>query len=361
MHDSWQFNLLLWQQRANENARMRLAHILGLPWIQFLDDVSATCHEATHGRVPCTLMVACLWFYILSEVRVLAAKGVEYLKILYKPKKALIGEYWSLWGSRLGICLVTVLFSYFLTFNLPPLFELHWIEDDDGNARLSRSEQTGGERMLVSELMAKSILYQTESIIWIMGTLLNMPRKRFLPLYIASKVFAPVAGGTADRSGNFALWLAVGLAFSKLFRLNPVDEPRIGTVGTTLALLTSSMHGMKVGTVEIVLSIATVILSELAWRHFMKRLREKKEQLKQKMRLSSSKKDDDYEIKKPGSQISNTASGKKNAFQRLWSFIMSDVEKKGSFEAWPPLKYPTLPTWLGLALGWFFLGAVLTA
>lgn len=339
--------------------------IPGLPWMTFLDELTSKCHETTHGRFPCTIFVACIWFYILSEIRALAGQAVEYLKTLYKPKKAIIGEYWSQWDIRLYLCTASVALSYLLAFYVPSAFGLYWIEDNEGNARLSRNQQEG--QMLVSELMVKSIFYQTETIVWVLGTLLNMPRKRFYPLYVAAKLFAPIADNTADTSGNFALWLAIGLAFSKLFRLYPADKSKIGSMGTAMALIVTGIFGVKLGTGEVLLTVFTLAGTELAWFGFTYRLQQQKKMVKKLFFIAStkSKKDDDHDAKhkksssKADDQPSKHEEPEKNTniINRVWTYITTN-DKKGNFSSWPPLTHPTRPVWLALAVGWAACGLV---
>lgn len=334
-----------------------------------LDELRDSCNSTLPWIVPCTLIIAVVWFVVLGEIRVLAAQAALYIKeTIYKPHvQKPFRSFWKDWPNRLGLSAVFVILCYYYTV-------LVWTpsvsEDQDGE--VGEVGETGGVQkadFMISQRLIQAIAYKSEQIVWIMGTILHMPRQRFLPFYLASKCIKPLANGVAIHSGNFALWLALGWAFSKLFRLTPKKEPYIGTMSVFLTVLSSAMllttidrissaeatTKSKRTRVEVSVAITLFCLYECLFRYVMMQIRMKQKMIKKFLGIKSdkvdSKKDDGDGIRQSDNVSPPTWRTK------LWNRFASAEKRPSKVDL--EISRPTRLMWYCLFAFWMSTGVAI--
>jgi hypothetical protein len=128
----------------------------------------------------------------------------------------------------------------------------------------------------MAHVYVQRFLQQAEAIVWILGTLLRLKRKRFLTLMAMVWMLRPLGSLLLSWCGNYALWLWIGHVMLRFFDLAPDKRPRLGTVGCYSAMLVSTIYWRKYGTIEILLAMTAAIGGELTYLRLVKDIQEEK-------------------------------------------------------------------------------------
>lgn len=352
-----------------------------MPWIPLMDWITDACEAGADAYLgplsvvvrPCCKPVLALgWFYGLHEVRGLAADLVERAKaIYYDPYEDDVRAWLSRWENRLVAAAVSVALAYVSAFYVYPAavrdrVSMSWlIAAEDGGtgagghpsyvSTVTKVDRATGERRecaLVSKSIIKCVARQSEVAVWVLGTLLRIPKKRFLPLWVTSKFVAPLAEGVGERAGNFALWMGMGTAIGRTFGLCPSErERRLGDLGATAAVIATAVmlpSNEKVGRTEIALSTSAFVLTELAARYALFSLKARVDIFLARFRKKERDEDE-----------GGASEGKKpNILLRAWQYVTYD-EKTNLSKSWPEFTYPSYGAWVGLVVAWSSLGLAL--
>lgn len=355
---------------------------LRMPWIPLMDRITDACEAGADAylygplsavvRPCCKPILALGWFYGLHEVRGYAASLVERAKVTYyDPVEDDVRRYFARWEARAVAAAVSVAFAYVSAMYVYPAavrdrVSMSWLmaaEDDGGTGtgtgghpsyvstvtKVDRATGEARECALVSKSIIKCVARQSEVAVWVLGTLLRIPKKRFLPLWATSQFAAPLAEGAAERAGNFALWMGMGTVAGRAFGLYPTEgERRLGDLGATAAVLATAAllpAHERVGRAEIALSTSAFVLAELAARYALFSLRVRADVLLSKFRAKKGE-DGAGEKREP------------NVLVRAWRYVTHD-ETTHLSKDWPEFTYPSYGAWVGLVAAWSSLGLAL--
>ena len=246
--------------------------IPGVLWLDILDRVTDQCVATVGGfRFPCSILVFVVWMSVLGELRVKAVKAVQYITVVYyRPHQTLIQRVWGHWQARLAICALLSGASYYISFefkdDFPYIAQLkESIQNERYNRDILKAENAGSDVFLMSHIYVQRFLQQAQAIVWIMGTLLGLNRKRFMKLMALVWMLSPLGSMFVGWCGNYALWIWIGHVMQRFFDLAPQGRPRLGTVGCYSAVLVSTIYWRKFGTMEILLAMTAAIGGELTY------------------------------------------------------------------------------------------------
>ena len=354
---------------------MKLRRVVGsfirMPWIPLLDSITDACEDGANHLGPlsflvrpcCKPAIALAWFYGLSKVRVASSAIIEQVKVAYyDPHEEKVRTWYARWPTRVVVASGLVAVAYAATFYIypsavRPYVSMSWlVVEDDGHGHSSyvstvtKVDWATGEKReftLVSKSLIKCVARQSEVVVWVLGTLLRIPTKRFLPIWFASQFASPLAEGMGERGGNFALWISIGAVLGKMFCLYPSDKERyLGALGSMVALIVTSIMlptTKKVGRTETVVSTCTFLFVELAARYIIYSLKAKKALIRK------------FFCKKEKNKNKPGGSKKPNILIRAWRYVTYDEETSLS-SSWPEFSYPSYVEWVGLAAAWLSMG-----
>lgn len=283
---------------------MSIFHFLpGILWLDVLDKITDQCTTILGWKLPCSLVTFCIWMFLLNEVRYQAVRIVKVINIAYyKPNKPIILKYYSQWPIRLLICSMICCISYYCTFQFPKDFpylqqmkeiivnEKYNQNVHDVTVASTKNKKNGDEVILMAHIFVQRFLLQIEGIVWILGTLLRLKRKRFLKLIILISCLKPLGSFFVSKCGNYSLWLFIGHTLLRIFDLIPqgYNGPPtcIGTVGCFAAIVVSTIYWRKFGTIEILLTIITAVSAEILWMNTRTKVQQDKQSRQQQSKLS---------------------------------------------------------------------------
>jgi hypothetical protein len=338
--------------------------IPGVLWLDILDRVTDQC-EATLGgfRFPCSILVLVAWMSVLGELRVQAANGVRYITVVYyRPHQTEIQRVWGQWQARLALCALMCGISYYITFefedDFPYIGKLRQsILNDRYHQDIKKVQTEGSEVSLMAHVYIQRFLQQAQAIVWVLGTLLRLKRKRFVTLMALVWMLSPLASILVGWCGNYALWLWIGHVMLRFFDLAPEGRPRLGTVGCYSAVLVSTIYWRKYGTIEILLAMTASIGGELAYLSLVKDIQEEKKRRGQSpsmwdrmwagvMGLFTPDDDNTTSSKKEGQTFRTKGDGSKSGIP----------DSQGIVEGEIAYTRPSLYSWMAISVYWAAIG-----
>ena len=227
---------------------------------------------------------------LLGEIRVQVARVVQIIdRRYYQPRKAqIVAMCWNPWPCRFlwfGIfCSVSYYFAFEFADDFPYLHQLRETFLNEQHHRkiqalegsVNETSQDSGndqEIFLMAHVFCQRILLQAESMVWIMGTLLRLHRKRFVSIAIIVWMLNPLASLLVSCCGNFALWLSLGCVLTRFFDLTAATYRPAGIPGCVTAFLASTLYWRKFGTLEIFLAVVSAIAGEMAFYNFWQEIK----------------------------------------------------------------------------------------